>query len=137
MAYLWSPVLETGHDKIDEQHKQLLEALNGIANAFKQGTGDEELLKTLAFLTNYTVMHFTTEEDLMKEYDYHGYQSHRKTHEDFKVIVSQLTQRLQKEGPSEDLIVTVTAIIGDWLISHIRVDDVRMAKFIKSRKSGA
>jgi len=133
MAYLWNSVLETGHEKIDEQHKQLFIALNDIANAFKEGTGPQELFKTIEFLTSYTVMHFTTEEDLMEKYDYPGYKTHKQCHEDFKVTVTELTQQLQEKGPSEDLIVNVTAVIGDWLISHIRVDDIKMASFLKSK----
>ncbi|MCL2271698.1 MAG: bacteriohemerythrin [Treponema sp.] len=133
MAYLWNSVLETGHEKIDKQHKQLFIALNDIAKAFKEGTGSQELFKTLGFLTDYTVMHFTTEEDLMEKYDYPGYKAHKQCHEDFKVTVAELTEQLYEKGPCEDLIVNVTAVIGDWLISHIRVDDIKMASFVNSK----
>lgn len=134
MSYLWNSSLETGHKEIDEQHRQLFDALNNIAAAFKRGNGYEELYKTLVFLTDYTVMHFNTEEELMKKHVYDDYYAHKQCHEDFKKTVTALIRRLKNEGPSEDLVVTVTAVIGDWLISHIRVDDKRMTAFLGSKE---
>jgi len=134
MSYLWNSSLETGYKTIDEQHRQLFDALNNIATAFKRGKGYEELYKTLVFLTDYTVLHFNTEEELMKKHVYDEYYAHKQCHEDFKETVKELIQRLKAEGPSEDLVVTVTATIGDWLVSHIRVDDHKMAEFISSKE---
>ena len=132
MAYLWNPALETGLKEVDEQHKQLFDKLNNISAAFRGGSGPDEVFKTVAFLIDYTVMHFATEEELMLKNDYSGYPAHKKAHEDFKATVAELTQKLQKEGPSEDFVVDVTAIIGDWLIGHIRVADKKMASGVIS-----
>ena len=133
MAYLWNSSLETGFIKVDLQHRQLLKALNNIADSFREGKGTNEIYKTLDFLAKYTVIHFAVEEKLMKMYNYHDYSCHKKCHEDFKATVKELIQKLHNESPTEELIVNVTTIIGDWLISHIRVDDIRMGSFVKSR----
>jgi len=135
MGYIWNPNLETGHAKIDEQHRQLFNTLNKMATAFLEERGGEVVLDTLAFLTDYTVMHFETEENLMTKHNYPDFIAHKQCHGYFKDIVSDLTKRLHDEGPSEDLVVTITAVIGDWLISHIRVDDIKMASFINSNLS--
>ena len=135
MAYIWSPALETGHEKIDEQHRQLFDTLNSIAAAFWGGRGSQEITKTLAFLTEYTIMHFSTEEELMEKNAYSGYAAHKKRHDDFKVTVTGLAKKLEKEGPCEDFIVNVTAIIGDWLISHIKVEDTKMASFLTANNN--
>ncbi|MCL2138451.1 MAG: bacteriohemerythrin [Treponema sp.] len=133
MAYKWDSALETGHLKIDNQHKQLIAALNDIIEASQQGKGEETIFKTLEFLTGYTVMHFATEEKLQLEYNYPDYQIHRRYHDEFKVTVQELTMRLQKEGPTAELIATVTTAIGNWLLNHIKGDDFRMAAFIRSK----
>jgi len=130
MAYIWNSILETGHEKIDEQHHQLLDALNNIALAFWEERGAEEIFKTLKFLTDYTIMHFSTEEELMEKYNYKGFSGHKKSHDDFKITVTELTKKLQEEAPDSDFIVNVTTIIGDWLISHIKVDDKKMVSYI-------
>jgi hemerythrin len=133
MAYLWDGSLETGHEKIDKQHKQLVEALNSIIEASRQGKGQEEIFKTLDFLTGYTIMHFSTEEKLQVQYDYPDYLVHKRYHDEFKITVGKLTERLKQEGPTGEMIGMVTTAIGDWLLNHIKGDDFRMAAYIKSR----
>jgi len=132
MIYEWDSNLETGNEQIDKQHKNLVIALNNIFDAFQQGKGREEIFNSLDFLTAYTIIHFTDEEELQIKYDYPGYSAHKKTHDDFKVTVENLTQRLKDEGPSEGLVVTVITTIGDWLLKHIRHDDLDIAVYIRS-----
>ena len=133
MAYQWDASLETGHAKIDNQHMQLIKALNEIIEASQQGKGKDEIFKTLDFLTGYTIMHFTTEEKLQTTYDYPDYHIHKRYHDEFKGTVGDLTQRLINEGPTEELIGTVTTTIGNWLLNHIKGDDFRMAAYVKSK----
>jgi len=133
MAYQWDSVLETGHAKIDNQHKQLITTLNNIIASSQKGIANEEIFNTLDFLTGYTVMHFATEEKLQVDYNYPDYLIHRRYHEEFKVTVGELTKRLADEGPSETLVNEVTTTIGEWLLHHIKGDDFRMAAYIKSK----
>ena len=133
MAYQWDSSLETGHAKVDNQHKQLISALNSLIDASRQDKSKEEIFKTLDFLTGYTIMHFSTEEKLMVQYSYSDYTIHKRYHDDFKVTVGKLTQRLNDEGPSEALIGEVTTIIGNWLLNHIKGDDFRMASYIQAK----
>ena len=132
MAYQWDASLETGHIKIDNQHKQLIAALNNIIEASQQGKGRDEIFKTLDFLTGYTLMHFSTEEKLQVDYNYPDYIVHKRYHDEFKVTVGELTQKLINEGPTEGLIGEVTTAIGKWLLNHIKGDDFRMAAFVKA-----
>ena len=133
MAYQWDSSLETGHEKIDNQHKQLVSALNNIIEASQQGKGRDEIFKTLDFLTGYTIMHFASEEKLHVQYDYPDYLMHKRFHEEFKGTVGELTSRLVAEGPTEELIGVVTTTIGNWLLNHIKSDDFRMAAFVKAK----
>ena len=41
MAYQWDSTLETGYEKVDNQHKQLVAALNALIEASKSGKGDK------------------------------------------------------------------------------------------------
>ena len=135
MAYQWDSSLETGYEKVDKQHKQLIAALNAIISASREGKGSEEIFKTLDFLTGYTVMHFSDEEKLMLQNDYPDYLIHKRYHDEFKETVGELTQRVISEGATEEMIGIVTTAIGEWLLNHIRGDDFRMAAFVKA-KSG-
>lgn len=132
MAYQWDSSLETGYEKIDNQHKQLIAALNDIIEAARNGKGRDEIFRTLDFLTGYTIMHFADEEKLQLRYDYPDYLIHKRYHDEFKLTVKELTQRLIAEGPTEEMINLVTTSIGDWLLNHIKGDDFRMAAYVKT-----
>jgi hemerythrin len=133
MAYIWNSSLETGHELIDNQHKQLVAAVNKLLEACRSGQGAEAVASTMDFLTGYTIKHFLDEEKLQKQYDYPDYFAHKRLHDDFKVVVGDLTKRLIREGPTEPIIEEVSASIGDWLVNHIKGDDFRLATYIKAQ----
>jgi hemerythrin len=133
MAYQWDSTLETGYEKVDNQHKQLVLTLNKLIDASVAGKDDEEIFKVLDFLTGYTIMHFRTEEELMTKFEYPDFYVHKQYHDDFKVTVGDFNQRIIDEGPSKGLVHVVTSAIGDWLVNHIKGDDFRMASYIKSK----
>jgi hemerythrin len=134
MSYQWDSSLETGHEKIDNQHKQLIAALNSIIEASAGGKGSAEIFKTIDFLTGYTIMHFSDEEKLQVQYDYPDYLIHKRYHDEFKVTVGELTRRLVKEGPTEEMVNIVTTAVGNWLLNHIKGDDFRMAAYVKAHE---
>jgi hemerythrin len=133
MAYQWDSSLETGYLAIDNQHRQLVAAVNSLLDACRSGKGTAEVAKTMDFLTGYTIKHFSDEEKLQKQFEYPDYLTHKRYHDDFKVVVGAMTKRLIKEGPSEALINEVNTRIGDWLVNHIKGDDFRMAAYVKAK----
>ncbi|MDR1566309.1 MAG: hemerythrin family protein [Treponema sp.] len=132
MAYQWDSSLETGYEVVDNQHKQLVAAVNNLIEASQNGKGDNAVMQTMDFLTGYTIKHFADEEKLQKQFNYPDYLNHKRIHDDFKVTVGNLTQRIIKEGPTQPLINEASSAIGAWLLNHIKGDDFRMAAFIKA-----
>ena len=137
MAYQWDSSLETGYGKIDNQHRQLIAALNNLIEASSGGKGDVAVMETLEFLTSYTIKHFSDEEQLQIDYEFPDYLSHRRIHEEFKTDVAHLVQRVCKEGPTKSIIDEVSSIVGAWLLNHIKGDDFRMAAFVKAADANA
>jgi hemerythrin len=135
MAYKWDSSLETGYDLIDNQHKQLVSALNKLLEACREGHGKEELAKTLDFMTGYTIKHFADEEKLQIKYQYPDYLTHKQYHDDFKITVKDLAEQLIQEGPTDELVGMVNTSIGDWLLNHIKGDDFRMAAYVKAQNT--
>ena len=134
MTYTWDSSLETGNQTIDEQHKQLVVAVNDLLKACRRGCGKRELEKTIDFLISYTVQHFHDEEELQKQSNYPDYLRHRKIHEDFKVVAANFAERLRIEGATVALVAEVYSSLGDWLLNHIKGDDFKMAAYLQSRK---
>jgi hemerythrin len=135
MAYQWDSSLETGYELVDNQHKQLIAALNSLMEASRSGQGDKAVMRTVDFLTGYTIKHFADEEKLQQKYDYPDFLNHKRIHDEFKVTVTGMTDRLIKEGPTSDLITEVSSAVGAWLLNHIKGDDFRMAAYVKGQGS--
>ena len=134
MFYEWDSLLETGDQKIDAQHKQLIEALNALLDSCLAGEGPLGLERTIDFLLGYTVKHFADEEALQEEYAYPDYLRHRQLHEEFKLVAVEMADTLRRDGFSAGLVTEVHSRIGDWLVNHIKGDDLRMALFVKSKQ---
>lgn len=133
MAFNWTPDLATGNSMIDSQHKQLFDALNGLLDACAQGQGRAEAGRAMAFLKDYTVKHFGDEEALQKKCGYPEYITHKGYHEGFKKVVAELEAELSKTGPTTLLVGKINRSVGEWLVSHIKREDKKLAAYIRSR----
>jgi hemerythrin len=90
------------------------------------------LAHSLAFLADYTVKHFSEEEELQKKYGYPEYEGHHKMHEDFKQTVRNFAAELDTKGPSSALIEQLKKEVGGWLVTHVKVVDLKMAAVIRA-----
>jgi hemerythrin len=132
MAYMnWRATLEVGHSRIDEQHKSLVDALNSLHAAMKQGKGKDEIQRILVFLRDYTVDHFKTEEALMDLHRYPSAQAHKAIHADLVKQVAALVADFQSGKP-----VMTTAVLDfleTWLTKHIMSEDMALGAFLKAK----
>ena len=74
MAIEWRESLATGHEEIDNQHKELFKRFNNLLTACNKGKGNEEVGNLLKFLSDYVVSHFAAEEQLQIRHNFSGYQ---------------------------------------------------------------
>ena len=132
ILYQWDSGLETGYEKIDSQHMQLIGMVNKLIEASSTGKDAAMVIETLDFLANYAIDHFADEEKLQQDFKYPDYADHKRKHDGFKMVVAGLIQRVRNEGPTKELIESVCNTIGSWLLEHIMGDDFRMAKFVKA-----
>lgn len=133
MAYVFTKDLETGNMMIDQQHKQLIDAINRLLEACAQGKGRAEIEKTMAFMSDYTVRHFGDEEKLQMQHMYPDYINHKKYHEAFKQVVREIQTELQQSGPTVALTAKINMSIAGWLLNHIKKEDVKVAAHIKAK----
>jgi methyl-accepting chemotaxis protein len=130
--YKWDDSFVTGVKLIDARHMRLFEMVNRLLDACDQGRGQDELAKSLSFLINYTVKHFSEEEALQQQYAYPGFQEHRRIHENFKKTVGKFAQELNSQGPSQAMLEQIKTQVGGWLVTHVKSEDIKMAAFLTS-----
>jgi len=132
MAYmLWRPTLEVGHPQIDSEHQSLVEVLNRLHAAMKQGKGKEEVEKVLVFLKDYTVGHFKAEEALMMTHNYPGAPTHMAIHAD---LVKQVSDLIADYRSGKAVLTSaVLDFLEDWLVKHIMGEDKALGEFLRSK----
>jgi hemerythrin len=133
MAIDWTEDLATGISEIDAQHKELFKRINGLLEACNRGQGRSEVGKTLSFLEEYVLVHFTTEENIMTARFYPGYDEHKVQHAHFISNLGTLKQQFAQEGPSVHLILLTNHTVVDWLRNHIRKLDRDLGAFLNKR----
>lgn len=133
MQYEVTPDLITGNTLIDTEHKQLFAAINELLDACSKGKGRDQLMKTADFLNRYVEQHFSDEEKLQTNSKYPGYSAHKLFHDGYKRQMNQTTQELLAEGPTMKALGKLNQVAG-VLISHIRVEDRKLAKYIKEHQ---
>ena len=131
MAYQFTKDLETGNPTIDQQHRQLIGAINDLLDACGQGKGRAHLEASAKFLQEYTARHFADEERLQQQSNYPDFSNHKRYHEAFKKVVADFTQRLNAEGPNIVLVGELNNALAGWLINHIKREDVKVAAHLR------
>ena len=128
---IWTDELATGNEKIDEQHKKILNITNVFIDTCLKGEGKKVLGEMLDFLIDYTVEHFAYEEKLMTEYNYPEYKKHKKLHDNFKITVIELKKQFDESGASDELNKNLSITVIKWLIGHIKFEDFKIARYIR------
>jgi len=129
----WSKDLTVGVAEIDEQHQQWIQRLNDVAAAIAAHKGPIQLGQTLAFLVDYTQQHFATEERLMAAAKYPGLKTQLAQHKELTETLKDLVRDFDEEGATTKLAETVNTYLGNWLLTHIREQDLKFGKFLKTK----
>jgi hemerythrin len=128
----WTDDLITGNPAIDDQHKQLIAAVNDLFNAQRDGKGKQEVTRTLNFLLEYTVKHFADEEALQEKYGYPNHAYHKGLHTDFARQAVKMVGEYTA-SPSDALVAHIITVIGKWVMHHIKSEDKIMGTYVLSR----
>lgn len=149
MPIIWSEKYSVGFEEIDNQHRILVEIINKLEEIYQNRlnyTNFEGVLeKCINELKTYTILHFSTEEILMKMFTYKDFDEHKESHDNFinvvieeKISIFQLIK--QKEGKDQktidqlnqeiyEKIESIINFLQQWFINHILKSDVDFVEF--------
>jgi len=124
----WEAQYETNVQQIDDQHKKLVKYLNELFNAMKARKGFDILNEILDGMTKYTVEHFSTEERLMRIYNYPDYDAHIKEHQG---LVEEI-QALKSDYANRKRTVSIDTMnyLKQWLSNHILGTDKKLGEYL-------
>jgi hemerythrin len=130
----------TGVEEVDEQHKELFKGVNGLLQACTtiEGTASElaqeETLKTLDFLGQYTAEHFKCEEGYMERYQSPLRDMNLAEHKKFLQQFTEMRNKIDKNGLSRQMIIRLEGFLCGWLTNHIKKIDVSLAKVLPQER---
>lgn len=138
-AFTWDNKFNTGVAVVDEQHHHLVDLINRLGAISARQAGLEELGEILTELSDYTVYHFNTEEDMMKAYqvDAVHQDAHIKAHQHFTEQVGVAAKILMGgRDVNSQLVAPLLKYLTNWLVQHILGADTRMGQEILALEAG-
>jgi hemerythrin len=127
------PLLLTGVDEIDRQHRHLFERVGELLDAAKHRRSAEEVVRLIEFLGRYVVEHFAAEELEMERTAYPRADGHRQEHRQFVKELDALRLELAAEGPTVLFIIRVGNRVTEWLREHIYRTDRVLGDWLRRR----
>jgi len=127
----WNTTLSVKVKQFDDQHMKLVDMVNDLHDAMKEGKGNVVLGKILNGLISYTATHFAAEEKLMAQHVYPDAVAHKREHEN---LVKQVVE-LQNNFKAGKAILTldVMMFLKGWLVKHIQGDDRKYGIYLNSK----
>jgi hemerythrin len=122
--------LETGINRIDDQHRELINIINQLSEMATKGIDKDIIEQTLENLGAYIGKHFGDEEELQKKCNYPNYDAHKTQHDDFvKEYLHLKSEFNDKSCEHIDFTLKLLKFIVQWLVKHIKGSDVAMGKY--------
>jgi hemerythrin len=130
----WNESLEIGVERIDEEHKEIIEEFGKLYSLMRVGSGHDFYPMVIEFLDEYIQNHLDHEEEYQKEIGYDALDEHKEKHAFFKEKVNELKQAKSKGKVSNKDLIDLNLLIKDWFVDHIMVEDVKIAAFVKNKE---
>jgi len=125
----WSSELSVGLPRLDEQHKNIIDAFSKLLLAVDEARVDSEIVSdTLTELTRHACEHFREEESLLEQVAYPGIEEHRKDHQEFQERIVQYCVATSIGVPSVP--GELLAYLHDWLKRHVLELDMKYKPFL-------
>ena len=128
----WNNKYSVKVERIDAQHKNLIEIINNLHDSLRENTFHEELRKIYSELVEYTEYHFTTEEMYLEKAGYEDLENHKKQHARFVKKLKRLQSRCN-EG-KEAIAVELSGFLSNWIIEHILHSDMEYSDVVTNSK---
>lgn len=124
----WKDEYSVGNEDIDMQHKKLFEIAGRAYALLKDDMGDkyDQIVTIVDELKDYTVYHFSFEEEYMRKIGYKKFLSHKTIHDDFIERINNVNFNDIDSDQSRYLMETLDFIVN-WIGEHILGTDKQYA----------
>ena len=134
MALLeWSDRLDIGVQEMNWEHQYLLDIMNRLYDRSSGSATPAEVGRILQELGDYTVKHFTHEEQYFESIGFPDSEKHKLIHLDLLSKFKSHVAQFESSGRLDDRFFSFLRM---WLSAHIQGVDTKYGAFAKMRNSG-
>ncbi|MBK8794380.1 MAG: hemerythrin family protein [Holophaga sp.] len=126
----WTEKYSTGNALVDAYHHIFFQMVQEFSLTLK----DEDappMQERIAFLVDYTFMHFDSEERMMERANYPEFEEHCAAHVRFKEQVKAIQQEYLAH-PDAVKAEEVLSLVQDWFAHHILGEDMRYKPWVET-----
>ena len=130
----WSDDYSVGIDKVDDEHKSLINKINALYEAVNNNEPEAKMLSLLDDLLDFGVYHFTEEEQLMRDAGYKDYDSHKAIHDTILDKLKGFHRRYTVSDNPRRVGFELLVFLKAWLYKHIQFADKDYAPSVIAKK---
>jgi hemerythrin len=120
--------------EIDDEHREIFEALSKVQVALSGPTPAAEIGKLTWTLTDRIENHFAHEERLMRASRYYSFRWHKQRHDGARKRVGQFVGRIERGDMEAG--VALVEYLTSWLHEHTRLADMMLGAFLRNHERG-
>ncbi len=125
---MWSEEYATGIAELDDQHKEVITAIENLNRKLNSNAFDTSIAVALTVLLKQLKDHFRVEEQYMAELQSPDLPAHKKEHDDFLNLVNEQLEAHRSHQCRFD--AALLGVISDWMINHFEGMDAQFSLFV-------
>jgi len=130
----WSSDLDVGVERMNDEHKNILELMNRIADAAEAGQRGPTVTTLIDKLDQVTIDHFRDEEAFMASINYEGLASHKLVHQSLLKKYGEFADRIHADNG--ELPHQFLEFLKLWLTAHIKGVDMNYSPKASMKLAG-
>ena len=120
----WTDEFSVGIDEVDEEHRALIELINGLYDVMQVGADYVQVVELLGEIYSQIAVHFAHEEDMMRDTGYARYEEHREDHETLLDDLREIMDEVEADGSFDT--IELSSDLNRWFMDHFRTHDARL-----------
>jgi hemerythrin len=120
---------------MEAEHRVQLDLLKAFQEALGRKDGRAAAAVLLRQLLDYSEAHFMSEQILMREHAYPGYEAHVAEHDGLLEQMRQIA--LEQDGDDAAALERRAARVEEWLVGHMRTTDHGLEEYMVELRSGS
>ncbi len=125
----WRREFETGIAEIDDEHRELVELINGLHERLQGGAPPDAVSRFLGEVFARISAHFALEETVMRKHRYDDYLAHKAEHEHLLDEIRDIMDA-HEAGASLDGQDALGRAVRDWFTNHFKTKDARLHRML-------